>query len=113
MDKKTVDFLLINGASGIDIDIPFYGATLPEKSPLNVALCIPYALNSYTINCPFTFDGKKWTRTCKRECLILKLYYKNEETEVPFFQKGKVFYTTTLFKKTDFFNRIVYFEWNL
>lgn len=111
LDKKTVDFLVKMGITGIDIDIPIYNVYIKNKPEIHLSIYIPYALNSYTINCPFTFDGKKWGRTCKRECLHIKLIYENQETEAPFFQKGKAFYTKSHPLTLSHVDRIVAFEW--
>lgn len=112
LDKKTVEYLINIGINGIDIDLPLYKINLPENLEMSIAVCLPYAVNSYTINCPFTFNGKKWGRKCKRECLKIKMFYNNQEVEEPFFQKGKVYYTKSHFIDLPFVKRIINFEWN-
>lgn len=111
LDKKTIEYLVKIGITGIDIDLPLYKVKLPEQSELKIAVCLPYAVNSYTVNCPFTFNGKKWGRRCKRECLKIKMFYNNQEVEEPFFQKGKAYYTKSHFINLPFVERIVNFEW--
>ncbi len=112
LDDKMLTFLKNNGVSGIDIDLPLYSPNIKLVSPLSLAAYLPYALNSYTINCPFTFNGKSWGRSCARNCVNLKLFFKNDETGEPFFQKGKAYFTNSHpVKDTSLIDRLVYFEW--
>ncbi|GAB4442946.1 MAG: hypothetical protein OHK0040_13870 [bacterium] len=111
LNKKTMDFLIKLGVSGLDIDIPTHNLNIANKPELEIAVYMPYALNSYTINCPFTFNGKSWGRSCKRECLNVKLFYENTETEEPFFQRGKAYYRASMKTISPFINRVVILEW--
>jgi len=111
LEKQTVKYLANLGVTGVDIDIPLYKVKLDEPVELNLAICLPYALNSYTINCPFTFNGSQWGRRCKRECINLKMLFSNEEVEEPFFQRGKAYYTMAHLLDLPYISRIVHFEW--
>lgn len=111
LDELMQEFLIKLRVSLIEIDIEPYGAILPEKVniPISVHLSPPFA--SYTLNCPFTFDGKLWQRSCKRQCLTGFLQFYNKETKSPILQKGKIYYTLTGSDKKVKAQRLVHILW--
>lgn len=111
LDKKSINFLKKYGITGIEIDYPLYGLNIKEKQNISISVYTPLALNSYTLNCYFTFDGKKWNRKCKRECLRSEFIFCGEESEESFIQKGKIYYTTSHIKTNSFIDRVVDIKW--
>lgn len=111
LDDKTLNYLKKFHVTGIDIDIPIYGISIENPPEIHLAVYIPFVLSSYTLNCPFTFDGTKWSRKCQRECLTITLTYSNDETTIPFLQKGKIYYSKNQSSIPSFIKRVVFFEW--
>ncbi len=112
MDELTIDFLRSIGVVRIEIDATPYGINMDKLPDMAVSIYLDHILTSYTINCPYTFNGKYWGRTCSRQCLSSSVIFSSEENLSDFYETGRAYYQEGLKTIPPGIDRLVRFRWN-
>ncbi len=112
LNDRNVNFLKKLGVSRIEIDVPPWGVRLNTNVGISISLYMPFSIQSYTLNCPFTFSGARWDKKCRRECLENYLTYAGGDSVNKFIQCGKIYYSEIkTLNNVNFADRIVYITW--
>lgn len=113
LEKETIAFLKNLDVERVEVDAVTYGLNMPDKIDIKISLYEDNLLTSYTINCPYTFNGRYWNRKCKRECLINWVTISSEENLSDIIEKGKAYYQNTEPSTSDKIDRVVKFKWKI
>jgi len=112
LNDKNVNFLKKLGVKRVEIDIPPWGVNFNLDVDISISVYMPFSIQSYTINCPFTFSGVGWDKKCRRECLESYLTYDGGDSVCKFIQCGKIYYSEIKTQdNVNFADRIVYIKW--
>ncbi|MCX7770726.1 MAG: hypothetical protein N2202_06555 [Proteobacteria bacterium] len=110
LNDKMINFLKTLGIKRVEIDIPSYDVNIRNNPTIGLSVYTPYCFQSYTLNCPFTFENGEWRKVCGRECLSNFLVYRGGDAISEFIQCGKIYYTESN-AVPDIADRIVYLSW--
>lgn len=111
LDRETIAYLKKFDIERIEIDAVPYGINILDNYNMKISLYVDNIITTFTLNCPYTFNGKYWGRRCKRECLNNFLILSSNETVSEFFEKGRIFYQNTKPAISDKIDRVVSILW--
>ncbi len=111
LDEKMVSFLKSLSVKRVEIDATPYGLEIDSGVDIAISLYLDNILTSYTINCPYTFNGRWWGRKCNRQCLTSMVTFSSEGNVADFFEKGRAYYQDGVETAHPKIDRLVRLEW--